>query len=43
MKTQVNTAQLPDPRQGRNTVLGIYVVLSTFLISSYTLIQYFAM
>lgn len=43
MRTQVKAAQLQDSAKGRNTVLGIYVILTTFLIASYTLIQYFSM
>ncbi|TVZ22556.1 hypothetical protein JM84_1459 [Dokdonia sp. Hel_I_63] len=43
MKTQVHTTQLQNPRQGRNLILGVYVIFSTFLITSYTLVQYFSM
>lgn len=43
MKNQVQEAVLEDPRAGRNVVLGIYVILSTFVIASYTLYQYFMM
>ncbi len=43
MRTQVKNEVVRDPRQGRNTILGVYVILSTFVISAYTLIQYFSM
>ncbi|ANH61476.1 hypothetical protein [Dokdonia donghaensis] len=43
MRTQAKTTTARDPRQGRNTILGVYVILSTFFISAYTLVQYFSM
>lgn len=43
MRTQVKIATLENHKQGRNVILGVYVILSTFLITSYTLVQYFAM
>ena len=43
MKTQVHTKQLQHYREGRNIILGVYVIFSTFLIASYALVQYFSM
>lgn len=43
MKNQVQTVSLEQVRQGRNTMLAIYVTLSSFILTSYTLIQYFSM
>ncbi|WP_396596182.1 hypothetical protein [Dokdonia sp. R86516] len=43
MKTQVQRTSSQNPRQGRNLILGVYVIFSSFLIASYTLVQYFSM
>lgn len=43
MKNQLKTKELKDPKQGRNIILGVYVIFSTFFISAYTLVQYFSM
>jgi len=43
MKNQSQTASLEQVRRGRNTMLAIYVILTSFVIASYTFIQYFSM
>ncbi len=43
METQTHDANRLDVKAGRNKVLGIYVILSTFFISAYALVQYFTL
>ena len=43
MKNQSQAVSLDQVRQGRNTMLAIYVILTSFVITSYALIQYFSM
>ncbi|TVZ50933.1 hypothetical protein OD90_0066 [Dokdonia sp. Hel_I_53] len=43
MKSKTHTSSSREHKKGRNIVLAIYVILSTFFITSYTLVQYFSM
>ncbi len=43
MKAKQQNSNSVEHKQGRNVALAIYVILSTFLITSYTLVQYFSM